>query len=205
MAKRLYIVPVQMVLVPKVARGAKYFDTYAARATGSVLPELVGLGDANLETIDYGMEPSMLARAELTTAQQDALAAQPDVFVFPEDLDTTLGNARNQVVAQLEALNLPANHMPGSTAWRQVARGGIAVFSIAQRFNGHGYQRVFPESVTMQTRWGDLPEAHRLALRLSAVELGYDVSAITDDSMVRDFWTAVTSQASPRTMLGEVI
>lgn len=199
MAIRFYLLPIEQVVSgTSTLRGPKYlpwrFDPDP--------PALVS--PASQRNMDYGMEPVMLAACDIADTEHATLAAQADVTSIPANLDSVIAtvNARNTVRSRLEAFNIPANWVIVGVSYRQVLRCVMAIFGIAQRFNGLGMTRLVVPGVTMSTPYSDMPVAYRNALVQAIDELGYDRSGLTASSTLRDLLESIANQAAPAEMLG---
>lgn len=201
MTIRLFLVPVEDVLVgPASHRGPKYFKWRFD-------PDPPALLDVPWSMRDFGLEPTALIAADVDTTQHALLAAQPDVTALPLNLDNQLGVSLATVQAQLEALRIPADNLLATHTYRQVVRAVVAIFAVAQRFNGrHGTGgRLFPSGITLATVLSDLPLAARQNLQAAAEDLGYDYSGLTLASSLREVLKKLASQQAPFTMLGLAI
>lgn len=189
---RFYLVPV---VLSGTARGPKYF------AWRNGPPPLFTVG---WEARDYGNEPSMLLAADMSDPDDATLSALSDVTKFADNLDSPLGARLATMQAALEALNLPAQMLTATTTDRQVIRGIMAIFSVAQCMQGKGF-RVFGVGVTLATTMGQLSLSARQALQDCAAFLGYDITGITLASTIRQVLTTLVQQSSPSPMMGIMI
>lgn len=198
---RFYLVPVE---TANNRRGPKYFP-YRGDPDP---PALVTTGDdgsgIQWQARDYGDEPSMLLAANTSDADDATLAAQVDVTKFADNVDAQLGAQLAAMQNALEALNLPAQMLTAGTTHRQVVRGIMAIFAVAQCMQGKGF-RVFGGAVTLSTTMGSLAAAPRQALQSCATSLGYDITGITLASTVRQVLTLLVQQGSPSPMLGVTV
>lgn len=205
MAVRFYLLPIEEVVkdaqLGTTTRGPKYF----AWRFDPDPPAL--LDGVSYEMRDYGLEPTALLAADVTNAQHQLLIANADVTAVPANLDNTLGANRATVQAALESLHIPADALTNATTYRQVLRGVMAIFALAQRFNGRvgNSGRLFPVGITLATTLGDLSQSVRNQLQSAAEELGYDYSGLTLQSTLRDVLKQIANQQSPSTMLGVTV
>lgn len=193
---RFYLVPVETSNAG-ARRGPKYFPYRGD-------PDPPALVASGMEARDYGNEPSMLVASDLTDADDNLLKAQPDVVKFADNLDQQMGPDLATMQAALEALNLPAQMVGVNTTHRQVIRGIMAIFAVAQCMQGKGFN-VFGGGVTLATTMGALSAGARNALQQCAIGLGYDITGITLASTVRQLLTMLVQQGSPSPMLGVVV
>jgi hypothetical protein len=190
---RFYLVPVETNAAGN-SRGPKYFPFRGD-------PNPPALIARDWEARDYGNEPSMVLAADLNDAEDALLASQPDVTKFADDLDTPIGAGLAAMQAALEALNLPANAITAGTTHRQVLRGVLGIFAIAQCMQGKGF-RVFGGALTLTSTLGDLSVAARQALSSCAVTLGYDTSGTTLATTLRQVLVMIANQTNPTPMMG---
>lgn len=195
---RFYLVPVET-SASGTERGPKYFRG-AFRGEIGYTP----LVTTQWRARDYGNEPSMLLAAEVSDSDDATLAALADVTKFADNLDTSLGAQLGAMQTALEALSLPAQMINSATTARQVIRGIMACFAVAQCMQGKGF-RVFGAGITLATQLSALAVATRQALQSCATQLGYDQTGITLTSSVRDVLTKLVQQASPSPMMGVTV
>lgn len=200
MTIRFYLVPVESAAR---VRGPKYFD-YAGDPDPPAL--MVGV---NYAMIPFGSEPTALLAADLSPSQITTMAGLADVTVIPANLDNQLGANLATVQSELEALNLPADMITASNTYRQVLRGVLAIFTVAQRFkairgnltNG----RLFPAGITLATTLGSLSASVRQDLQTAANNLGYDYAGLDASSTLRDVLKKLASQSAAVNLLDVVI
>ena len=162
-------------------RRPKYFDTLGAAWSA----------------MDYGAEPVMLVRAEVTAAQDASLTANADVFALPVNLDANLTGAEvTSVRTVLEALNIPAsNWVTTAVTWRQLVRTVAQMMQFLQRLNAvQGNTRLFGGTITLTTRWNQLNAAQQSALRQTASSMGFPTTALAGSSNFRAMLKAMADQ-----------
>lgn len=155
--------------------------------------------------LDFGLEPTALIAADVDAAQLATIAAQLDITVIPSNLDLQVGANLATVQASLELLNIPGDFVTAGNTYRQVLRGLIAIFSVAQRFNGLGNGRLFPAGITLATTLGAVSVSVRQQLQEAAEAKDYDYSGLTLSSTLRDVLKKLASQQAPGAMLGVTI
>lgn len=195
---RFYLVPVEVNPAYFNLRGPKYFP-YLHDPNPPAL--VVGEG---WEARDYGNEPLMLIADNLSDPEDTLLTSQPDVTKFADDLDMQMGGRLAAMQAALEALNLPAQMVGVNTTDRQVVRGIMGIFAVAQCMQGKGF-RVFGAAITLSTQLSALSVPARQALQSCATELKYDQTGITLASTIRDVLTKIVQQAAPSPMKGVTV
>jgi hypothetical protein len=193
---RFYLVPVEIGTGGNT-RGPKYFPWRYDADPPALIQE-------PSQQRDYGNEPLMLLASDLTDAEDATLSAQIDVTKFADNLDLALGADLARMQSALEALKLPAQMLTAATTYRQVIRGIMGIFLIAQCMQGKGFN-VFAAGVTLSTTLNSLSAAVRTALTDCATSLGFDTTGITGASTVRQVLTAIANQASPSPMLGVTV
>lgn len=169
MTHRLYLLP----LVPN-AKGAM-IPAYADAELGGVETNLVS----------YGSEPVCLLAADVTAAQHGALTAHADVTALPADLTQAIGGQLGAVQAALVSLNIPEDWVQGTHTYRQVVRVVATVFLFASRLQAAQVARLFGGTVTLATRFNQLPAGVRTALRDTADSLGIDSTQLSGTMTLR--------------------
>ena len=179
---RFYVVPVIGTGADHTdGRRPKYFDTLGAAWSA----------------MDYGAEPVMLVRAEVTAAQDASLRANADVFALPVNLDVNLTTTEvTSVRTVLEALNIPAsNWVTTAVTWRQLLRTVAQMMQFLQRLNAvQGNTRLFGGTITLTTRWNQLNAAQQSALRQAASSMGFSTTALAGSSNFRAMLKAMADQ-----------
>lgn len=201
---RLYLVPVET-NPANGARGPKYFP-YRFDPDP---PALIQTGDDGqnvvFDSVRYGDEPQMLIAANVSNADDAALAALADVVKFADTLDSAVGAAALAgLQAALDAMKIPGSLVTANTTWRVVARGIIGIFGIAQCMQGKK-RNIFAGGVTLATTMSQIPAAPRTDLQACCTSLGYDISSVTGGTTVRQLLVVIATQTSPRTLLDVTI
>lgn len=198
MAVRLLLVPIET--GPAGHRGPKYFQ-YKKDPDPPALIQSVSFA-----MMDFGLEPTALLAADLTPAQITTLSGLPDVTLIPANLDNQLGANLGTVQSELEAMNIPADILTTNNTYRQVLRGVIAIFSLAQRFYFlRGIKpegaRLFPAGITLETPLNQVSAGVRSDLQEAAAALNYNYDGITLASTFRDVLKLMATQPAPVRML----
>jgi len=179
---RFYVVPV-------IGTGADHTDGRRPKHFDSL--------GAPWNAMDYGAEPVMLVRAEVTAAQDATLTNNADVFALPVNLDTTLTAAEvTSARTVLEALNIPAsNWVTTAVTWRQLLRTVAQMMQFFQRLNAvQGNTRLFGGTITLTTRWNQLNVAQQSALSQAASSMGFSTTALTGSSNFRAMLKVMADQ-----------
>lgn len=200
MAIRLFLVPAEQITTPLVARGPKYF-----RWRFDPDPPGVAVGDNAF--FDFGADDTFLVACDVTAAELSALQALSDVTVIPANLDNQLGANLATVQAELEALGLPADQLTATRTYRQVLRGVVAIFTVAQRFQylDASDGRLFPPGITLNTTVGSLSQATRDTISQAVNDAGYTLTGVTGATTLRQVLNQLASQPSPIVLLGMTI
>lgn len=163
--------------------------------------ELIGVQWA---LMDYGLIPQGLVAAEVNTDQQTYLDSLPDVTVIPADLDATVtaGNV-SAIRNALEARNIPATWVNVGDSYRVVLREIAGYFQFMQRLTGITGLDPTAQGITLGTQYQNLPQLWQDAILQAAADLGYDASALTGTTTVRNILRGIASQSGNRVyMLG---
>jgi hypothetical protein len=182
MTIRYYLVPIETV---GEARGPKYLRW---RFTENPTP----LG-VTWSGMDFGLEPAMLVRADVTGGQHTTLSANADVVSIPTNIDANItADALPTVKAALETLNIPADWVTTAFTYRQVLRMVAGLFQFAQRHHGIHFERLF--SFNMDTQFSSLPLPVRQRLIATANSLNYDISGLSGSNTIRQILKDVADQ-----------
>jgi hypothetical protein len=186
MARSIYVMPIIGTGTKLDPRRPKYAATYFT--------------DHEWSMFDYGDEPwSLVGVSDITTANDTAMTAEPDVFRLPDNLDQGMGTvgARNTVRNRLEAVNIPGTWVQTTTTYREVVRFIGAVCQFAQRFQGiTGIpgDRWFAGGRTLDSTFGSLGTAGQQALIDTADSFGFDHSSLTASTTLRTFLKSAGDQ-----------
>lgn len=174
--------PARLYLMPMAADGR--YPKYLA--------DLEGLSSAGM---DYGAEPVFLVCVrDVPDSVHATLAAYPDVTALPLNLDAQIGAQLGQVQTALESLNLPAQWVQATFTYRQVARIVAAIFQFMQRCHGLGFPRLLEGTVTLNTRFNQLPQVSRQRLLQAAESMQFDTSSLAGTSTIRQILKAMADQ-----------
>jgi len=134
---------------------------------------------------DYGFELVTLVMADTDATQHAAIIADPEIYAFPDDLDTTIPNAP-AVRAELEPYGIPLAWITNGLAWRLVVRYTVFLFTLAQflttrewREWGGGWNdltydgTILPTGADYNTVWEDLPVIYKAALMIAFARIGW--------------------------------
>jgi hypothetical protein len=181
-------------LVPKIGTGA-FTDPFRPKYIGDIPGAL-------WSAMDLGIEPTFIVGANLTAQQHTAVAANGDVFVFP-DITTAVGGnpTLNRARNGLEQRNVPGSWIVAATTWRQVIGEVGRNCLILQRLNGIHKTRLFPPGVSLDSA----PTQAVLDQLIDVGEsFGLNVASLSIGLTVRDNLLLLTSQIPSFTLAGEV-
>ncbi len=176
-----------------------YFMPTATNARGKVTPKY---GDTFLSAgfsvgmIDFRGEGHCLAHSACDAATDSAIVANADVHRLPDNLDVNLTAGQVTAVSNhLEANHIPADWVTTAFTWRQVLRLVVGLYQFIQRYKGLGGPGpIFGGAVTLSTTFAGLPQGARNALTATANSFGYDTSALSGASTVRQILRAMAQQ-----------
>lgn len=165
------------------ARGATV-PKYASTFTAAGFP---------VSMIDFRGEGHCLCYSPCDAATDTTIVANADVARLPDNLDANLTSGQVTAISNhLEARNIPADWVSIALTWRQLIRDVVGLFQFIQRYKGLGGPGpIFGGSVTLTTTFSQLPLAARNALVAAANSFGYDTSALTGASTVRQILNAM--------------
>lgn len=191
---RFYLVPT--VVLPDGRTVPKYF-MYRGATAPLVLT-------SNYQLRSYGTALLVLVAADTTDPDDALLVAQTDVTKFADNIDQQLGADLVAMQNALELLNLPAQMLTSTTTHRQVIRGIMGVFEIAQCMQGQGFD-LFSLGLTLSSTLSAMPTAARQSLQACATQYHYDQTGITLASTIRQLLTKIVQQAAPSPMMGVTV
>lgn len=172
---RFYLVPIESV---GNTRGPEYFPWFF---DPDPVAELAGV---RWSLKDYGVINQGVVAAEVTQAQHDFLAAQAEVFDFPENLDAAMGSAdRTALSNYLEAVAIPADWLSPADTYRTALRTVTGMFLFMQRYTAITGTNPLQSGLTLNTQFRNLNAVNQNAIRQTFTDLGYD------DTVIRDNWT----------------
>jgi hypothetical protein len=141
----------------------------------------------------YGRIPNALVSADTDDTQHATLIANTDVVAVPDDLDQQIGAALATVRTRLEAMSIPADWVTGTDTFRTVTRSVAGVFQFAQRYSGL-YASPLPIVGALDLRWSQLSTTDRQRFLDCAIDLGYDLTFVTNNTPLRQIMKALADQ-----------
>jgi hypothetical protein len=183
MAIRYYLVPKVGTGIPVGVPGA---DPFRPKYTDGL--------SGPWSAMDYGREPVMLLRADVTPAEHAIFAAASDAVAAPADLSQTVGGALATVQARLESVNIPGDWVTAGMTFRTVLRWVARLFLLAQRLNGQAKERLFDALEHLDTLVNQVPAARRQRWAAAATSLGLDPSGITGGMTLRQAFKVLGDQ-----------
>lgn len=174
---RFYLVPIESVNDGQY-RGPEYFAWRFDQNPPSV--------NCQWSLMDYGLMDWCLVLADTTTAQHNALRAQPDVFAVPADIDQHItSNALPTVREALEAMKIPAGWVNTSHTYREILRMIAGLFQFAERYHGMWDAALIDSQAQLDVTWSQIPMDRRQRILAVADSFGYDYADVTVDWTVR--------------------
>lgn len=150
------------------------------------VPQFIDGTVPSYATQAYGDEPVMLVAADVTPAQHTAIAAHPEVGVFPADLSQTIGANLATVQATLEGFNIPAGFVTSGMTFKALVRWIARLCFFSQAFAGDYLGgRLFPAGITLNSTVGDLSQGVRQAMQNAATHFGISFAAVTLTTTIR--------------------
>jgi len=184
MARSIYVMPITGDGTRTNPRRPKYRD--------SLFPTL------SWAMFDYGNEPwCVVGILDVPPATDTALNGNADVFEAPANLDVTMGNTatRNLWRNRLEGVNIPGTWIQTTTTAREVIRFIGACCQFAQRYQGGSCGgQWFTAGVTLDDTFGSLSAAVQQCIIEAATSFGFDTSALTGASTLRQVIKSAADQ-----------
>lgn len=169
---RFYIVPVEQV---GNYRGPEYL---AWRFDQNPVAELAGI---RWSCKDYGIINQMVCAADVTVTQHDYLAAQSDVWVWAENLDTSLtSQTRSALSAFLENIAVPANWLSPQDTNRTALKTVTGIFLSMQRITALTGQNPLTSGLTLNTQFRNLDATWQAAITQAMTEIGLPAPGAND-------------------------
>ena len=185
MAARFYFLPIEHV---GNYRGPEYLPW---RFDQNPVPELAGV---QWSMKDYGVIDQAIVAANVTPAQHTWLESQPDVLAVPLNLDADITPGQISAFnAYLEGREIPADWLVGGTV-RQGLRTVTAMFLYMQAVTAITGTSPFDTGVSLNTQIQNIPLGWRNAMQQAANQLGYDTSAFTGTTTLRQFLKGMADQ-----------
>lgn len=173
-----YILPVMVVVVSgSTYRGPSYL-AWRMNPTGLAV---------QWSCKDYGSIDMMVCAVNAEAAQHATLAAQSNVYQFPENLDAVMTQAeRSALSAYLESHAVPGDWIAAQDTFRVALRTVTGMFLYMQRLTAMtGNVSPLDWGYTLNTQWKNISAAHQTAISEAATSLGYSVSFIGGNTQVR--------------------
>lgn len=177
---------VRFFITPKVELVAGTFSPkyFRVLSDGQLTDGIAGWWTA----INFGPEPFLLVKADVTNAEQTSISGNADVLTVPANIENNVGGGQGLTAARngLESRNIPGSWVTSGMTWRTVLRFAAHYALLQQVFGRRAVARFF-QLYTLNTTMAQMTAAHRDRLREAAEELGVtDTSSITGSSTVRD-------------------
>lgn len=189
MTIRFFIMPLNN--VPGEIRTPKYLYHRVSSPTGFNVP---------WSGIDAGYEPLMILWADVTNAQRDAIAGDPDVVMLPLNLDNTVNAAvASTATAYLDARRIPSQWLAAGMTYRRVLKILLTLFTVFGKLHAYtGALTLHGLGITLGTTYAQLPVDIQTVFRALAVDFGYDPNAIPANATVRQMLAAIADVMKDR-------
>ena len=133
---------------------------------------------------DYGSIDMMVVAVNAEEADHTYLAAQSDVYAFPENLDVNPSPAELSALEDyLEIAFIPAQWLSPSETWREALRTITGMFLFMQRLTGITGENPLTWGITLNTQFRNIDQQYQDAITEAFVTLDYD------ETVLRDNWT----------------
>ena len=178
MSTRFYLLPIQVVTVNgQISRGPMYL-LWRRNPTGI---------DCVWSHKDYGSIDLGVVMADATTAQHATIAAQANVYQFPENLDVTMTSAqRSTLSTYLEANAVPGTWIAAGDTFRTALRTVTAMFLFMQRLTVKAQgTNPLQWGIGLNTQWRNLTTEQQGWISESFTSMGYDASFIRGTTTMR--------------------
>lgn len=186
MSVRFYILPAQRVTdAGGIHRGPMYL-LWRFNPTGL---------DVIWSLKDYGSIDLGCVAVDGAATDHATLAAQTNVYQFPENLDTVMTQAQRSVLeSYLEAAAVPGDWIAPGDTFRVGLRTVTAMFLFMQRLTTKAHSNPLEWGVTLNTQWRNLTAAQQGWITESFASLGYDSSFIVANTQMRRIIKAASEQ-----------
>ncbi len=186
MSVRFYILPVQRVTVNgSDYRGPMYLKWRMNPDGLDVLWSLKDYGSIDMGTI----------AVEATATDHTTLAAQANVYQFPENLDVTMTQAqRSALESYLEAHAVPGDWIAPGDTFRSGLRTVTGMFLFMQRLTTKAHSNPLDWGITLNTQWQNLTIQQRGWITESFSSMGYDLSFVRASTQMRRIIKAASEQ-----------
>lgn len=178
MAVRFYILPVQRVTVDgRDYRGPMYLKWRMNPGGLAVQYSLKDYGSIDMATV----------AVEATATDHTTLAAQANVYQFPENIDVKMTAAQRAALSDyLEAHAVPGDWIAAQDSHRTALRTVTGMFLYMQRLTAlTGNVSPLDWGYELNTQWRNISAAHQAAIAEAAVSLGYSTAFIGANTQVR--------------------
>jgi hypothetical protein len=185
----IFLLCSSIVLLPSKLWGACHLYIVPQIGTGSggdaYRPKYAGDLPVSWSGIRYGREGFWLVAADVSTAQDNAATAQPDVIRLPDNLDLTIGVNLTTVQNRLEAINIPSGWVSAGMTYRSVLRTVVHMMFFFQRFLSVNkvYTAFLSGAVSLDTTFNSLSATNKKRIQDTAASFGIDTSGISSSTL----------------------
>jgi hypothetical protein len=137
----------------------------------------------------YGFTPfGLLGAPEISQADHDFLAAQPDVYVFPVDIDQPITDPT--IDDFFENVNLPTDWLTPATTYRELMRQTAGMFAFNKRYAGiaaaeTGERHSIFDTATLNTRLRQMTAQEEEWFYLTVESFGFNRADVNRNSQLR--------------------
>lgn len=147
--------------------------------------------------LDYGPEGWCIShvRPAPATIVHDAMVADPEVFAFPQNLDTRIpGSSLNELRQRLALAHVPAHWISASMSFRALLDGLVKYCHWAQITRKVAGLKAPMLTGDQKGRYDQLPEATRNAAAVAATRLKLDPEAARAEQSLENALHAIVEQ-----------
>jgi len=157
--------------------------------------------------LDYGHQGYVLVVADLSEVEHQAAEADSEIFCLPLNLDAAIGGNVATVHDALEAMKMPADWVQATHTYRQVMRLIYAAIILFRRVAGILNTTVpfLAGTITLETRFNELPQVGRDALIQFAQERNLDYTGVTPTVKLRQIIKGLAEQLPSKSFGGIVL
>lgn len=182
---------INVYLMPSVGTGTggSHGDPFRAKYADNLI-----FNDVGFTQIKYGDEPTWLVIAwNIVPALHSTIAADSTCITVP-DLVQTVGAQLTQVQNVLESMSVPADWLQASHSYASVVRFVAIFFLLFDKLQAQGAGRLFTGTVTLDTRFNQLPASMRTQLQTMAQSFNFDTSSLVGTNTIRQILKALADQ-----------
>ena len=177
MAYRLYLIPIEL---RDGVRGPAYLCWGIEPPPGCLA--------RGWSMMDYGFTAwGLVMVKQITQEEHDDLVTNPDVFAFPENLDSAVDQ---EVQPFFEGAHLPTDWLTPATTWRELMRDTAGMFLFNQRYGGIAAEQtgeihsIF-DTATLDTRLRQMSGDEQAWFLATVESYGFDPNVVNTNNRLR--------------------